>query len=117
MQLNKGRPYGQPTGGRWVPPTECVKEWLKNAFEGLVQLGADAAPAGVKSDGVRKCSFAVEWSRHHILCRTGEKGPGGSFAMSYGVGKQYPNVEAAKAAADEWLKAERARAALEVAGR
>ena len=115
-----------------TPPPPMPKDGEKNASEGVVQPGGDAAPRlaapaiysiagrknihvnGANGDGVRKCSFAVEWSRQHILCRTGEKGPGGSFALSYGVGKQYPNVETAKKAADEWLKEERKRAALEV---
>ena len=56
----------------------------------------------------RRCKPRVDFelSRNQILGRTGFAGPGQSVKFRFGVGEQYRNLDAAKAAAKKWLREE-----------
>ena len=59
-------------------------------------------------DKQRRCKPRVDYelSRNQILGRTGLAGPSQSVKFRFGVGEQYKNLDAAKAAAEKWLREE-----------
>ena len=61
---------------------------------------AAASVAGSSTD--KPPSFSVEWSRSQIMCRTGRKGPGESFAMPFDE-----NVDKTLAEARAWVAAKK----------
>ena len=56
----------------------------------------------------RRCNPRVDFelSRNQILGRTGFAGPNESVKFRFGVGNEYKNLDAAKAAAKKWLREE-----------
>ena len=76
----------------------------KGAVKGGGEGAVKAPTLPVKSDAeVKKPSFSHERSRSQYLCRTGAKGPGGSFQIKYGA-KTGLTEEAARDKAEAWLK-------------
>ena len=76
----------------------------KGAVKGGGEGAVKAPKLPVKSDAeVKKPSFSHERSRSQYLCRTGAKGPGGSFQIKYGAGTGLTE-EAARDKAEAWLK-------------
>jgi hypothetical protein len=62
-------------------------------------------PSGSKGEArFKKPGFSVEWSRNQVMCRTGLRGTGQSFRISFGVGADHPTVDAAVDAARAWVE-------------
>ena len=59
-----------------------------------------------KAIAAKRPTFSLETNRGQIMCRTGVGGPGSTYKISFGAGKQFKSESAALKAAQHWLREE-----------
>ena len=59
-----------------------------------------------KAIAAKRPHFSLEKNRGQFMCRTGVGGPGSTYQISFGAGKQYKSESAALKAAQHWLRDE-----------
>ena len=66
-----------------------------------------------KAIAAKRPHFSLETKRGQFMCRTGVGGPGSTYKISFGAGKQFKSESAALKAAQHWLREECARGGFE----
>ena len=73
---------------------------------GVPEVGTGGGGSGGGGERVgKKPSYSTEWSRKQVLCRSGLKGPGESFAIPFAGKREHAKAEAE---AQKWVAAKAA---------
>ena len=98
-----------------TPKKRCLHKQSTPETDMQKRKAGDISASSHACVPVKRPSVSTERSRGppHFMCRSGVGGPGSTFKIAWGPGQKHTSEKAARAAADNWVRAECKRRGIE----